>query len=88
MVFDLIFGDVYFGFWGKVKKFWVVFFLFMKNISDVGVFGMIESLGLMEKVFICYDYDWWMKEFRWVEGYEDGGVFVVRCEFFVLYFDG
>jgi hypothetical protein len=81
-------GDVYLGFWGKAKKPWAVLLLPTKNISDVGVPGTIESLGLTEKVPTCYDYDWRTKEFRWAEGYEDGGALVARREFPVLYFDG
>ena len=81
-------GDVYLGFWGKAKKSWAVLLLPTKNIADVGVRGTIESLGLTGKVPACYDYDGETKEFRWAEGYEDGGDLVAKREFPVLYFDG
>lgn len=81
-------GDVYLGHWGKAKKSWAVLLLPTKNIGDVGVRGTIESLGLTRKVPACYDYDGQTKEFRWAEGYEDGGDLVAKREFPVLYFDG
>lgn len=81
-------GDVYLGLWGKAKKSWAVLLLPTKNIGDVGMSGTIESLGLTAKVPACYDYDGQTKEFRWAEGYEDGGALVAKREFPVLYFDG
>lgn len=81
-------GEVYIGFWGKAKKRWAVLLLPTRNIGDVGVPGTPESLGLTGSVPTCYNYDRLTKEFRWAEGYEDGGALVARREFPVLYFDG
>lgn len=81
-------GNIYLGFWGKAKKSWIVFLLLTKNIGDIGICNIMESLGLTRKVPVYYDYDRQTKEFRWAEGYEDGGALVARREFPVLYFDG
>lgn len=59
-----------------------------KSLENVGVQGTMKSLGLADNMPACHDYDPLTEEFRWAEGYEDGGAHVAQRKFPVMYFDG
>ncbi|KAF4463417.1 hypothetical protein FALBO_9762 [Fusarium albosuccineum] len=56
--------------------------------GEIGIPVTLESLGLINRLPPCYEYDLGTKDLRWKPGYEDGGPHTTEREFPVMYFDG
>lgn len=83
-------GEVYLASWGKTGTPSAVLLLPTEKLHEVGVPSdyTMESLGLVDDVPSCYVYDHHKKSFRWRDGYEEGGPFVSKRYYPVIFFNG
>ncbi|KAM5341916.1 hypothetical protein ACJ41O_014947 [Fusarium nematophilum] len=81
-------GQIYLAYWDKTKDWLPALLLPHLGLEEFGVPGTLESLGLMDRIPECYDYDPETKDLKWKAGYEHGGPRVMEREFAVMYFDG
>ncbi|KAM7203588.1 hypothetical protein V8F20_003883 [Naviculisporaceae sp. PSN 640] len=83
-------GELYLGYWPTEKRNYAVMMLPLGDLKVAGMQGRLEDTGLLEpsKVPYCYVYNNATKTWGWAPGYEDGGPYVSKREFPVLYIDG
>ncbi|KAK1754242.1 hypothetical protein QBC47DRAFT_403627 [Echria macrotheca] len=80
---------LYLCYWNQDRRNYVVLVLPHGSLEPAGWTGTLANSGLLDKVPRCYDFDQATQQIRgWAPGYEDGGQWMSKREFPVLYFDG
>lgn len=81
-------GRIYLTYWEMTRDWLPALLLPNIGLDKFGVPGILESIGLIDYIPECYDYDLETKDLKWKNGYEYGGPRVMEREFPVVYFDG
>ncbi|KAH6960055.1 hypothetical protein BKA56DRAFT_600340 [Ilyonectria sp. MPI-CAGE-AT-0026] len=81
-------GRIYLAYWEMTRDWLPALLLPHIGLDKFGVPSTLESIGLIDYIPECYDYDLETKDLQWKKGYEHGGPRVMEREFPVVYFDG
>ncbi|KAH6874184.1 hypothetical protein B0T10DRAFT_499277 [Thelonectria olida] len=81
-------GRIYLAYWEMTRDWLPALLLPHIGLQEFGVPSTLESLGLMDHIPECYEYDPETKDLKWKKGYEHGGPCVMEREFAVIYFGG
>ncbi|KAH7109554.1 hypothetical protein B0J13DRAFT_663527 [Dactylonectria estremocensis] len=81
-------GRIYLAYWEMTRDWLPVLLLPHIALEEFGVPSTLESLGLIDHIPECFEYDPETKDLKWKKGYEHGGPRVTEREFPMIYFDG
>ena len=86
-ILDPVPGEIYTGFWTKLKRPYAVLLLPSKDLHKIGIPDSFENLFELDKIPKCRTYNRKTGELGWAEGYDLGEAHVRQRKFPVLFFD-